>query len=913
MMTWRYPCSVLVGSCVLLAMLMLSGCGGCRSDPTAERDEELKKKLEEQEEPKEEIEIAPLKTVPADTEFAFPFVKPGHWLTVRHEITANFYDFQGELRTGSTDMEGTPYHVAGTPYQLRLSRPAPLAKTQPKLIETTYFVPRLATYRGKAVWLNRELRSSRGGRLIKQDPYKVATMPAYQYFFVVLAREPEQYGYLKHLTAIKSPAPKVSESDTLLYYRVSLNEVDTTVALPSNPLTWTSIAFVLWDDIDPSVFTVEQQEAMQDWLQWGGQLIVSGPNSLDKLRGSFLEQWLPATPGKSVEAAAGAIDDVNSHWALVDTKSGEKLTLPVLPGRSLVTVELEKHSQAEYLPGCGQLVLERRVGGGRIVVTAFSLTDQTLVAWECFDSFFNACLLRRPPREFGATDFVATGQWAGYHPFLAQDARLTTTLRYFTRDIGHFSSGSAGLSHLPEPKELEFDPSLAEPSDDKLPDRVRNPEDDPFHFNGYAPLSYGVAAWNDRSGASDAARRSLKDAAGISIPRGRFVLQVLAAYLIILAPLNWLLFRLIGRVEWAWVAAPVIALVAAVAVVRLAQLDIGFASSITEVAVAEVQGGYPRAHITRYTALYTSLTNTYDLLFDDDNSLAQPFAKATDYVRKPHDATHLVTLRRDRELTLQDFLVPSNTTEIVHCEQMYDMGGSFDLVGDDSTGFLIKNSTDFSLQGVGVLRCSVPGRLEAAWIGDMEQGATVSVNFEQAIGGIPYLTEWDESVATQSDDRQARDMLKQADRNNDAEIDRREARRHDELASDFDRFDADRDGKWQHRELIAWCRQSRAGEVSLGQLFELASQGLKLSVGDMRMIGWTDAEMPGLTIHPAVAQTNRRTMFIVHLQRAKLPPARPDLNRKADVVDEEAEEEASEEGETAESMDGTVEVSTDSD
>ena len=33
---------------------------------------------------------------------------------------------------------------------------------------------------------------------------------------------------------------------------------------------------------------------MLDWLHWGGQLIISGPESLEALRDSFLADYLPA-------------------------------------------------------------------------------------------------------------------------------------------------------------------------------------------------------------------------------------------------------------------------------------------------------------------------------------------------------------------------------------------------------------------------------------------------------------------------------------------------------------------------------------------------------------------------------------------------------------------------------------------
>src|SRR5262249_51652247 len=132
-------------------------------------------------------------------------------------------------------------------------------------------------------------------------------------------------------------------------------------------------------------------------------------------------------------------------------------------------------------------------------------------------------------------------------------------------------------------------------------------EDDPSTFNGP-----GIAGWNDDSATAEVARNSLREAAGIVIPKADFVMEVLVLYLIVLVPINWILFRSVGHVEWAWIATPIIAVGGMAAVVKVAQLDIGFARSQTELALLEVQGGYPRGHLTRYTALYTSLSTTYD-------------------------------------------------------------------------------------------------------------------------------------------------------------------------------------------------------------------------------------------------------------------------------------------------------------
>ena len=46
--------------------------------------------------------------------------------------------------------------------------------------------------------------------------------------------------------------------------------------LSSHPLTWTTISHVVWDGLPPDILSVAQQQALLDWLHWGGQLIFTG-------------------------------------------------------------------------------------------------------------------------------------------------------------------------------------------------------------------------------------------------------------------------------------------------------------------------------------------------------------------------------------------------------------------------------------------------------------------------------------------------------------------------------------------------------------------------------------------------------------------------------------------------------------
>ncbi len=250
-------------------------------------------------------------------------------------------------------------------------------------------------------------------------------------------------------------------------------------------MAWTPIAYLLWDDWQPGDLSPDQQQALLDWLHWGGQLIISGPRSLEALRGSFLEPYLPATAGKSVELQPDELRDLEA-FTIQDHLKRPKLIVK----KPWSGIELRRTPEATYPLGLDPaehlLLAERRVGKGRIVVTAFHLAQSELRRWLGCDAFFNSCLLGRHGRHFEEVDEFAGAHWADRHADDQPDPKRASQLRFFTRR---------------------------------------------------------EATWDDNSPVSEIIRDSLRKAAGIEIPSKRFVITVLVCYLMVLVPLNWLLFR----------------------------------------------------------------------------------------------------------------------------------------------------------------------------------------------------------------------------------------------------------------------------------------------------------------------------------------------------------------------------------
>ena len=146
-------------------------------------------------------------------------------------------------------------------------------------------------------------------------------MPGYQYHLVGRVREPDRYRFLKVLHSVRPLWDDIVSGNTDYYYRVQLPQIKQTVPLPGDSLCWTSIAYLLWDDIDPSLLNSDQRQALLDWLHWGGQIVISGPKTLDALKNSFLDPYLPATAGDPLKIDDQTLQELNAAWTVHVDKS----------------------------------------------------------------------------------------------------------------------------------------------------------------------------------------------------------------------------------------------------------------------------------------------------------------------------------------------------------------------------------------------------------------------------------------------------------------------------------------------------------------------------------------------------------------------------------------------------------------
>jgi hypothetical protein len=406
------------------------------------------------------------------------------------------------------------------------------------------------------------------------------------------------------------------------------------------------------------------------------------------------------------------------------------------------------------------------------------------------------------------------------------DASLNTNLRYFARDLGVATSyhheampddPSQPTRQLPPAVRARLNGRINQLATEETPREYRPPEN-----------PGGLGAWNDYSATATAARQSLREAAGVEVPDAGFVVLCLTGYLAALVPLNWLIFRTIGRIEWAWIAAPLIAIIGTWIIVQRARLDIGFVRSQTEIGILEQQPDHPRVHLSRYTALYTSLSTTYDFEFGNLTTLIAPFPAelhASDFHLLSGQGLSPINFQRYDSVQLNGVPISSNSTGMVHSEQMHSLDGPIQIARSVAAKRdQIENHSQMDLHSACVVARN-GSEFEGRWIGDLLSGQSVPL----IMSHLPvYKSPFTDDRATES--------------------------------------------KTGHRD-----------RLNLEPMFRLALDPKNIDDGEMRLVARFDEILPGEAISPSASQIRGATLVVAHLHYAPLQQPEKDANTRQEI------------------------------
>lgn len=161
--------------------------------------------------------------------------------------------------------------------------------------------------------------------------------------------------------------------------KLSSNSIYTTELLkeeiPDQALALETLSFLLVDQFSLTELTDEQQQAIKKWIENGG-ILITGANTNGKQTYGNLESLMPLAIGKQEEIPLTGID--------AKTKEQEKVTAfqsSLTDGSDAITIHKEH-----------PIVAKKNLGEGKIIQTAFSLSEPTLLNWQGFNSWMENLL-----------------------------------------------------------------------------------------------------------------------------------------------------------------------------------------------------------------------------------------------------------------------------------------------------------------------------------------------------------------------------------------------------------------------------------------------------------------------------------------------------------------------------------------
>jgi hypothetical protein len=824
---------------LLLLFVPLMGCRGCtQAKPAKELTEKEKR---EEEKKKERIIASGMKTIPFGDnndkdELEFNLVKPGHWYQANVRYKANLGD---ESLTASVSMRGkggTKASYASGQAPLEFNRNFSLAKGQEKNVRMNFFQPEMPSTDESGdpslsiVQANIELMQRSVGTRVYQNGSANKLIAGYQYYFVTLSRDPSRYLFWRGLDCIVWPSLTRFLDERVAPHRViDLNEDQISSQFPDKLYAMTSISHIAVNDTSVSLMSPEQQEALRDWLFFGGTIILNGPDCVTGLDASFLKEFTPIITSGTEVLAQADIELLNRDWTIKQAGEFKKTPLsldrpiPKLIGKLAPGAEWVPYTSGGVKQSLEGLLAERLVGQGRVVMSTFPMSDYGLLRWPSYSSLVHNAVLRKPNRKIiGGKEADTT--YAGAFADSEFNPVHSTRLRLWARDLDNSTSAV---------KQDERKRKDRVPHNEMADGRIRT--NDPVVET---PKRTSLGSWNPEALVLRNAKNSLQESSGITVPKINTILKLLIGYLVILVPLNWLFFRLIGRVELAWVAAPLIALVGAFAVARGVQLDVGFSRSETSVGFLEVHSGHPRAVHSRYTALYTSLTTNYSTLFPKESGVVLPMpASIGETSRRPRG--NLSTLEYwyadDKGSGLRNLSVLSNTTGLLHSEEVTEIrdGISGKVLLEIGKGE-VENKSNVIIRDLGIIARRSADQLCVGWLGDIGPNETKAATLENRSDNAGcWLTEWDAKPQL------AKPSLMRSDES-------------------------------------LWTKSALGDELYLGtMLFELV-RSYPFQVGESIAIGWTDSPIGSFEIAPSAKQKKQSSVLLVHLTPGQLSVAKPD-------------------------------------
>jgi hypothetical protein len=408
--------------------------------------------------------------------------------------------------------------------------------------------------------------------------------------------------------------------------------------IPDNAVGLRSIDAIVLSEVNTETLSNDQRQALREWVESGGQLILMGGNSWGRVRSGFSPSLLPLdiTNYSNLGNLSNLV--MQNGEPLKDVPN---LSKPAAFARGQAVNGSRVLSYLQEGQGTAPVIAERRLGAGRIVATALDLTVSPMLEWS-------------------------------NSPQLWQDLfnyNITPYNQLYSENNPQIKTGADMLSFVSNISEL------------RLPDVT------PFFLLGLV-------------------------------------------YLLLVAPLNYVVLKKVGRLELAWFTIPILGAVFTGVGFWYANLQPPGQVLINQMSVVQVGTDQENAQVRSYAAVFSPEEREYDIRPDSENTgrvLMTPLIRNTGSSVPDADVPRTTVQGEQNRLdsyrigqwNAQGFSLEANVPA-----RSFQVTADLQFAGDKIIG-TIRNTTSTPLRSTLLVLGDTVMRFKEV----IEPGETVSVDF----------------------------------------------------------------------------------------------------------------------------------------------------------------------------------------
>lgn len=218
------------------------------------------------------------------------------------------------------------------------------------------------------------------------------------------------------------------------------------------------------------------------------------------------------------------------------------------------------------------------------------------------------------------------------------------------------------------------------------------------------------------------------------LPKPFFLIAFLGLYILLVVPVNYFVFRAFKRVEYAWFALPVVAIVFGFFAYHIGYFSQSRTLDADEISLVEGVAGSPLATAKTFYAIYSPTGTNEPIRFPDRPVLSRPLlavgfagSRFASYAGDPMGLSrNPLTVTYGNGFDVFDFVINPWAARSLECDHVADLGGQIDaqltLEGNTLNG-TITNRLGYPLNDAGILFPS--GRLYKVDTLEPKQSRTV--------------------------------------------------------------------------------------------------------------------------------------------------------------------------------------------